>query len=264
MQTVDKAMKLLEQFSRQQPEIGLSELARMTGFDKAATRRFLVALQNHQFIEQNPETKAYRLGLGFIHLAKVRESTFPLESILHAALDRLSVATSETAHASLLINDKLSTIGVSFPDRGNRAHLDVGQLLPFHATASGCAFLAFSSPERRAALLPEAMDYHTPDTAICPDDLSSLIEEACHRGYARAHGSYCNEITGTAVPIFGTDSQPIGSLAIAAPSSRLTEALKKQIVDSLWAESRQVTQAIGGQMPDSYRSLINQIRDIAA
>ncbi len=264
MQTVDKAMKLLNQFSRHKPEIGLSELARMTGFDKAATRRFLVALQNHQFIEQNPDTKAYRLGLGFIHLAKVRESTFPLESILHAALDRLSVATAETAHASLLINDKLSTIGVSFPDRGNRAHLDVGEQLPFHATASGCAFLAFSSAERQASFLTDVMDSHTPNTPTRADDLDNFIEEARHNGYARAHGSYCTEVTGTAVPLFGADSQPIGSLAIAAPSSRLTDALKQQIVEQLWAESTQVTRAIGGQIPESYQTFTNQLRGIAA
>lgn len=253
MQTVDKAMKLLEQFSRDKPEIGLSELARMAGYDKAATRRFLVALQKHQFIEQNPDTRAYRLGLGLIHLAKVRESSFPLEEVLHAAINRLSKTTAETAHASLLINNKLSTIGVSFPDRGNRAHLNVGQQLPFHATASGCAFLAFSSTERREEFLPDVLDSHTPDTLTVADDLIQLIEESQRIGYARAHGSYCNEITGTAVPIFGADGQPMGTLAIAAPNSRLTEDLKTQIINSLWVECKQVTEAIGGKIPSSYR-----------
>ncbi len=43
VQTVDKALGLLDYFSEQRSSIGLSEFARLAGYNKATTRRFLVA-----------------------------------------------------------------------------------------------------------------------------------------------------------------------------------------------------------------------------
>ena len=65
MKTVDKAALVLDQFTVERKEIGLSELARLINNDKAATRRLLLALSKHELIEQDEETRKYRLGKGF-------------------------------------------------------------------------------------------------------------------------------------------------------------------------------------------------------
>jgi len=75
MRTVDKAMNLLNYFSTEKPEYGLSELAREAGLDKATTLRIMVSLARHGFIEQHPETKKYRLGNSVLRLARIREAT---------------------------------------------------------------------------------------------------------------------------------------------------------------------------------------------
>ena len=60
MQTIDKALSLLDFFSEQKATIGLSEFARLSGYNKATARRFLVALEKHAFVEQDVTTRAYR------------------------------------------------------------------------------------------------------------------------------------------------------------------------------------------------------------
>ncbi len=70
-------MSLLRQFSLDKTEIGLNELARMTGQDKAVTRRLLRSLIDHGFIEQTPESGKYSRGQGFLSLARIREATIP-------------------------------------------------------------------------------------------------------------------------------------------------------------------------------------------
>ena len=57
MSTVDKAISLLDLFSVETPEHGLTEIARRSGFDKATTRRLLVSLARHGFIEQDVGTR---------------------------------------------------------------------------------------------------------------------------------------------------------------------------------------------------------------
>ncbi|MFT5111764.1 MAG: DNA-binding IclR family transcriptional regulator [Parasphingorhabdus sp.] len=84
MQTTDKALSLLSQFSESRPQIGLSEFARLARFDKATTRRLLISLIRNGLVEQHPETRKYRLGASILSLARkngfaVTEGGFELE-----------------------------------------------------------------------------------------------------------------------------------------------------------------------------------------
>ncbi|HPE58700.1 MAG TPA: IclR family transcriptional regulator [Thiolinea sp.] len=257
MQTVDKAFKLLSLFSVEAPEIGLSELARRAGFDKAATRRFLVALQKHQLIEQNPDTKQYRLGPGLLHLAKIREATFPLESILQTALNRLTEGTGETAHAALLVHDVLTTLAIVFPQRANRVHLNLGEKLPLHATASGQVLLAFSPTDRLEGVPPELSAY-TAHTITDRQQLTNSLQQIRQQGFARVSNTYEDEVTGIAVPFFDSHALPQGTLAVATPSARMNAKLELQIRRQLLLESQSVTQALGGVLPDDFSQHLYQ------
>lgn len=267
MQTVDKAMHLLNMFTVQQPEIGLSELARMSGFDKAATRRFLVALMNHQFIEQNPTTRDYRLGVGFLKLSKIREATVPLESIVLPSLARLRDKIGETAHGNLLINDRLSAIGVNFPNRGNRAHVEVGENLPLHATAAGIVFLAYADPkwvEEWMRNLPDTLSTHADATVTDLEQLKAILAGTRDRGIAEGKDTYCHEVTGFAVPYFSADGLPLGTIAIAVPNSRLTDGLNKDIKRALIEETLNITASLGGQFPSKFQAVLQRWQQRAA
>lgn len=147
MRTVDKTFNLLGFFTTAAPEFGLSQLAREADLDKATTLRILVSLMKHGFIEQDDVSKKYRLGASVLRFARIREATFPIVSVLQPFVDRLASQTSETAHASLAAEEALITIATAEPQRPTRVFVDPSELLPFHATASGLAYLAFARPE---------------------------------------------------------------------------------------------------------------------
>ncbi len=77
MSTVAKAVALLDVLGRGEPERALADLARVAGFDKATTRRLLVALIEQGLVEQDAESRLYRLGVGIARLALLRETQFP-------------------------------------------------------------------------------------------------------------------------------------------------------------------------------------------
>ena len=80
MGTVSKALSLLGFFSQQQPEIGLSDMARLSGMNKATVYRMLCELQTNGFVEQAGNGRAYRLGAEVLRLAALREATVPVLS----------------------------------------------------------------------------------------------------------------------------------------------------------------------------------------
>ena len=262
MQTVDKALNLLKFFSADRPDIGLSELARLSGLDKAATRRFLVALQKHDFIDQDPASRKYRLGAGFLHLARVREATSPVTALVTPHLQTLMTETGETAHASLLSALRLTTIGVATPNRTTRVHVDPAEPLPIHATASGLACLAYSPPDLLDRVTGEELKAHTDRTIRDPDALIRAVRKTRKNGFAVGEQSFESEVVGIAVPFFDAAGVAEGAIAVAGLASRMDEALRDRIIGLLVASAIAVTSGLGGHAPAEFLKA-NAVREAA-
>jgi DNA-binding IclR family transcriptional regulator len=249
MQTVDKAMRLLGCFSVAVPELGLSELARLAAFDKAGTRRLLVALANHSFIEQDNRTRRYRLGSAFLRFARILETTRPLAGAVQRALDELMQATGETAHASLLVGDHLTTIGIAEPQRLTRVSVDPAEPLPLHATASGIACLAFASEAFVRDFLGQAtLRKYTERTCVSKRDLRSKLAETRERGFSLAVRSYDDEVTSIAVPIFDVEARAYAAVSVASIASRFNEQAERRIAGRVLRAAARVTEATGGAL----------------
>ena len=75
MGTVSKALDLLNLFNRAQPLIGLSDLSRLAGVNKATCYRLMSELQAHGLVEQVGSGREYRLGPAVLRLAALREAS---------------------------------------------------------------------------------------------------------------------------------------------------------------------------------------------
>jgi DNA-binding IclR family transcriptional regulator len=256
MKTVDKTMGLLSHFTPTQPEIGLSELARLAEMDKATTRRILVSLSKHHFIEQNQITKAYRLGSGFLHLARVREATTPITAIATQTVDWLCDATSETSHASVGGPNALITVAHKEPHRGTVVMIDPTEPLPFHATASGIAFLAFNDQSLLESVLRQNLNKYTTQTVTDPEAIRQRVAQAQEQGfYLNEHG-FESDVAGLAAPFFNADGTAAGAIAAAMPISRKTDELVTKVKKHVAAASARITTAIGGVVHPNVQKLI--------
>ena len=252
MQTVDKALKLLEFFTTSRPEIGLSDLARLAGYDKAATRRFLVALQRHAFIEQNPANRNYRLGAAFLHFAQVREATLPLARVVTPLLDSLTAETGETSHASHYAAGALITIGIRESDRATRVHMDPSEILPLNATASGLAYLAYGPAAALEELIAGGLQTYTGHTIVSPERLREKVDEVRRSGIAIGDQGFEEDVVGTAMPFFDGSGTAIGAVAVATPTSRMNDELAEVIAANLFKAALAVTNGIGGVPGDAF------------
>ncbi|MFN3282048.1 MAG: IclR family transcriptional regulator [Tabrizicola sp.] len=252
--TVAKALSLLDYFSESEPEIGLSELARRSGVDKATVHRMLSVMCDHGLLEKRGDARLYRLGAGVLRLARVRETAFPVSAVFQQSLDALSAQIGETAHASLVSGRALATIGVSEASRGSRVSLVAGEILPFHSTASGLAVLAFSRPEVVDRVLAEPLTARTSRTPTDPGIIRARLQEVRLTGYAEADQTNEDDVYGIAMPVFDTDGTPAGAVAVAVPAHRMTNDLRRQIIAALFTESGKLTAGIGGHSSADFRA----------
>lgn len=246
MKTVDKALHVLNQFSLGKTEIGLSDLARMSGLDKAATRRLLVAMSKHGFIEQVSDTRKYRLGAGFLRLARIREATVPLAQAGQEAADWLAQRANETVHVSVPGDQGMTTVAFRLPDRARVINIIPAQVLLYHATASGLAFLAFCS----AATLEEKMSLPltpmTPDTLQEKSDLLAALGQFRSQGFSQTKSSFESDVASIGMPIRCGQRDPIASIAIALPQTDLTDARCDELVPLLQDAVQRIEAALTG------------------
>ncbi len=253
--TVIKALSLLNLFSEKAPRLGLSEISRLSGLDKATAHRLLNTLETLSYLEQNPQTRLYRLGPAVLHLARIREATFPVSAIGRSVLESLSAATGETSHLSLLTGGALAPIADVESPKANRVSLSASETLPLHATASGIALLAFTPPPGVANLLQGKLKSFTPNTMTSREAVLAAIESARRVGYAIADQSYESEVYGIAAPIFGPGETAAGALAVATPCHRMTRELKALIIRAVMDAAVDLSRKLGQEPPASFLKL---------
>lgn len=244
MGTVAKAISLLEVLGSGPPEVALADLARQARFDKATTRRLLVSLIEHGLVEQNEQSRLYRLGAGIARLALMREAQFPFLRAALPTIEALAADTGETVHISEYSSRGLVSLHAIESTKANRVSVPVGELLPLHATASGIAFLAFADSSIRERALAGPFEAFTPHTVTNSLALATLIDDARARGYSIGAQGFEDGVSSVAAPILAADKLAIGALAIAAPRARIREG----DIEQYGAAIMDAAHAIGGRL----------------
>ncbi len=261
MKTADKTLRLLGFFTEFTPELGLSELARIAGLDKATTHRLLTTLARHGFVEQLGDSRKYRLGAELLRLAHIREATVPVASVIQPVLEKLAADTGETAHASVVAGNHLATVGIVESSRTTRVNIESGLRLPFHATASGIAFLAFSPDTFIARVLDGGLESFTDMTLTDADKLNGQIAAAREAGVGIIDQGFEMDVVGIAAPTFDWSGNAVGAVAVATPSSRMTDAVKDANSAAVIRAAVAITRGMGAK---PHPLLIEQLRKDAA
>ncbi|WP_216641179.1 IclR family transcriptional regulator [Oceaniglobus roseus] len=250
MGTVDKAFHLLSCFTVTEPEWGLSDLARRAGQDKATALRLLNSLMAGGFVEQDPDARTFRIGTAVLKLARVREASFPFLSLAKPPSERLSASIGETIHVCLPEADALATVHIVEPQRATRVYVDPSQPLPYHATASGLAFLAFASAEFvDHALSSTDFRAHTEHTITSREVLIDALAKIRGGAYAVSSSSFELETIGIASPIFDASGHAMGTVAAACLASRITPELETRIASAVTGTAIEITRALGAEPP---------------
>ena len=250
--TVDKALSLLAHFTQKQPQLGLSELSRKAGIDKATAHRMLAVMCRHGLLEQDSVSRLYRLGAGTLRLSRIREASLPTAAIIDDVLQRLAKASGETAHVSMIAGDCLATVGVAEGSGPLHVTLDAGERLPFHATASGIACLAYMPESTGKRFLQRKLDAYTDKTETTAAVLAKLINHAQVHGVAHVDQGYEADVYGLAAPIFGSDGLPIGAVAIASSAYKMTRERKVLFGRLVRDAAIELTRKRGAEPPENY------------
>ena len=153
IQSVERAAAILRLLSGRSRRRGVVELAGELGLAKGTVHGLLRTLQLVGYVEQDPNTSKYQLGAALLHMGSIYLDDNELRARALNWSDSLAAHTQAAVRIGTLHERQVLIVHHVFsPDDGFQA-LDVGSLLPAHATALGKMLLAHN-----ASALSEVID----------------------------------------------------------------------------------------------------------
>ena len=256
MGTVGKALELLDLFTHRQPQMGLSQIARAAGLNKATCHRLLQEMEAAGLVEQTGPAREYRLGPAVLRLASLREAAVPTRAAAMPILQTLAEATGETAHLSHLVAGRLQTLAFAYSAQHSMAvRMEDADFLPFHATASGLVALAFLPEAAREAILAGPLPGLTGSTATDSQAIRDRLPAIREAGHAETESTFEPGVHGIALPLFDAQMRCTGSIAVATPAARMTDTQRRLTLAGLGRAATEITRAWGGQLPPGLDTL---------
>ena len=243
VQVLQRAMRVLDSFDHEHPEMGVAELARKLDLPKPTVYRILATLESGRFVQQNPNNEKYHLG-------------FQLAKLGLLALDQISLQREALPFMRVLVEECQETVDLAVFDNGGMVYLEVlespqpvkiaaraGRRLPVHCTSSGKAYLAFVSAEKLEEILGSLnLDTYTTCTI---QDLSALRDDlrlTRERGYAVSEGEFEDGISAVAAPVMDTHGRVLAVIAVAGPTYRLPQDRIDQIGQAVKRVTHELSQ----------------------
>ena len=222
--SVDNALRLLLLY-RERRLIRVTDAAEALGVGRSTAHRLLAMLQHHGFVEQDPETRAYRAGsaLAEIGLAAIREDG--LGEHMRPFMERLRDEVNETVQLVVLQGANGLFIETVESHQPLRTASRVGIVVPAHCLSGGKALLAELPLDRLHRLYPtHEIPAVTPRSITSRDELERHLAEVRERGYATNFGESLEEIGTIAVAVHDSGGRPRAGLAVSGPLSRVNES----------------------------------------
>jgi IclR family pca regulon transcriptional regulator len=217
IQSVARAMSILELFSDKRPSLSISEVAELTGLNRATCYRFCQTFRQLGYLDELADRR-FRPGLKAISLAHSALSSRELPELALPYLERLRADINETVNMGLLDDTEVVYVARVLSDHLISLRMYVGSRLPAYASSLGRAMLAFL-PEDQATDIIDRSNL-VPITSHTISDRKRLLAELRKirkQGYAFNNQEIANGLRGVAAPVLTDDGRPVAAINVSIP-----------------------------------------------
>jgi IclR family transcriptional regulator, acetate operon repressor len=229
VQSLERALDILEHLSRSKSELGVSEIGPAVKLANGTAHRLLATLVRRGYARQNPETRKYTLGIKALALAiNVRDQLGPVARPFLRELTEISQESSNLA--ALERNSVVYLEQVSAP-RMVRMFTEPGNRVPLHSCATGKVLLAYQSEQTIDSIIRQTgLPRFTPHTITDEQELKEELPRIREQGYAVDSEEMEEGVRCLAVPVFGADGRVLAAMSLSGPAGRLGQDRLEELI----------------------------------
>ena len=218
-----KGLKVIEAFGEAHPRLTITDVARITGLDRATARRCLLTL--HQLDYADYDGKFFQLTPRILRLGHAYLSATPLPRLIQPSLDTLSEKVGQSASAAVLDGAEIVYVARAAQKRVMSINLMAGSRLPAYCASMGRVLLAaLPEAEARALIFSSELKANTPNTITDPDSLMAVLARVRTDGYAVIDQELEIGLCSIAVPLENARGRVVAALNIGAPAALVPAA----------------------------------------
>ncbi|ONI84969.1 IclR family transcriptional regulator [Saccharothrix sp. ALI-22-I] len=245
IQSIERAAAVLRLLASGARQMGVAELARALELPKPTVHGILRTLQLVGFVEQSPDTGKYQLGAALFHIGSSYLDGNELRTRALNWSDSLASRSMESVRIGTLHENQVLVVHHVFRPDNSRQVLEVGALLPSHASALGKVLLA---DDPVGLTDDEPLKAYTPATITDPDRLGDALEQVRQRGWASDVEELVEGEVSLAAPIRDRRAVTVGAVGISGPVERLCDENKQprtELVSYVREAARSISRELG-------------------
>jgi DNA-binding IclR family transcriptional regulator len=243
--SVIKAVDILQLFSAENPIQSLSEISRKLGYPKTTVHNLLNTLELKGFIEKT-DGNHYAIGTALVPLTQAVRVNVQIRDRAAPLLRELGDFCGVSVYLTVLDGAySLYIYAIESSDR-LQARSVVGDRTPMHCTGVGKAMLAFLPGERVRGIVAETpMIRFTNQTITDLDRLFADLEETKKRGYSLDFAEHEENTYCVGSPIFNERGQVIASCSVSGSKRSLIEEELDRFAPAVLFTAQEISRRMG-------------------
>ena len=248
VQSLDRALTLLERIALRGGGVRLSDLAREVSLPVSTVHRLLTSLETRRFVQMDRVSgnwaigeRAHFVGSAFTQLENLAIPARPI-------LQRLRDLTRETANFGHVLDWETVTLAQVESREIMRAISPPGGRVPALNSGMGKAIVAYW-PDEAVGRLIQKSGLH-PMTSKSLRTREAVFDDLRHtreRGYAVDDEEFVTGMRCIAAPVWTTGEEPASAVSVSGLSARITSSKLSSIANQVCEAARELGHALAGQ-----------------
>ena len=244
-----KAMRILEAFTENAPEWGVTELSRHLSLSKSTVSEILRTLTAFDLVEQSPTSRRYHIGLRALELGFLASSALVLRDDAIPHLETLKGQTNRIVYLAVPRGFEMLYVASLHPTQRQVSYSGQGRRGPMYCTGIGKAALAWMPGAFLEAYLEAVPLSRETANTIC--DRDGLVEElklTRERGFSvdrqeRELGIQC-----VGAPILSVEGAVRAAISVSGSARELPEEEFQHYADLVTDAARSITKRLASIM----------------
>jgi IclR family transcriptional regulator, acetate operon repressor len=250
VQSVDRALLIIETLAEDDEGYRLSDLSVRTGLSTSTVHRLLATLEKRRFVQFDRYGSKWHIGAQSFAVGATfaRRRNFVAQAMPY--LRKLRDQTRETANLAVVDDESIIVLTRMESREIMRSLTKVGGRVAMVASGVGKAVLAtYSDEDVNAIIQRQGMPRLTEKSIVRPSELFRELETIRRQGYAVDDEEARMGLRCVAAVVYSDCSEPLAAISVSGMTSRVTDDRLPALGRTVREVAAELTVALGGVMP---------------
>ncbi|GJM70350.1 IclR family transcriptional regulator [Paenibacillus macerans] len=223
VKSLSKALDVLDCFSVDEPELGITEICNKLGLYKSNVHNIVSTFEKHGYLTKNPHTNKYKLGLNILKLSNIISSNLHERDFIQPHIKQIANETDEIVYYAILHNKQVLYLDYACTSGTIMGDVQDGRHGSSVLHRDGKSDAGFFAGRRTRKLAAGRFAQFTENTITNKEAMRAELIKSRKRGYSVDNMEHEYGIKGVGVPIMDRRGYPFAAISISGPSLRFDE-----------------------------------------